>query len=104
MIELLPDEIKRNTFIYRLVKRGEKAMMYEQFCLDAQKVIAWEVFKRKIDPPKEVFGAQLGEREIFPGNEDFGKWAWSPFDLERAEYIFSQLEQGLSHKKDDGDE
>jgi hypothetical protein len=104
MIELLPDEIKRNTFIYRLVKRGEKAMMYEQFCLDAQKVIAWEVFKRKIDPPKEVFGVQLGERELFPGNEDFGKWAWAPFDLERAEYIFSQLEQGTSNRKDDGEE
>ena len=104
MIELLPDEIKRNTFIYRLVKRGEKAMMYEQFCLDAQKVIAWEVFKRKIDPPKEVFGVQLGEREIFPGNEDFGKWAWAPSEFERAEFIFSQLEQGTSNRKDDGDE
>jgi len=97
-MDLLPNEIKKNTFIYRLVKRGERAMMYEQFCTDAERVIAWEVFKRKIDPPKEVFGVKLGEREIFPGNEDFGKWAWAPSSQEKAEFIFNQLEQGLNHR------
>lgn len=73
-------------------------MMYEQFCTDSERVIAWEVFKRKIDPPKEVFGVQLGEREIFPGNEDFGKWAWAPSRQDKAEFIFNQLEQGLNHR------
>ena len=100
-MELLPDEIKKNTFIYRLLKRGEKAMLYEQFCSDSEKVIAWEVFKRKIDQPKEVFGVQLGEREIFPGNEDFGKWAWAPSNYERALEIYDRIENSLPEEQND---
>lgn len=100
-MELLPDEIKKNTFIYRLLKRGKKAMLYEQFCSDSEKVIAWEVFKRKIDQPKEVFGVQLGEREIFPGNEDFGKWAWAPSNYERALEIYDRIENSLPEEQND---
>ena len=100
-MELLPNEIKKNGFIYRLLKRGEKAMLYEQYCIDAEKVVAWEVFKRKIDQPKEIFGIQLGEREIFPGNEDFGKWAWAPSNYERALEIYDRIENSLPEEQND---
>lgn len=100
-MELLPEEIKKNGFIYRLLKRGEKAMLYEQYCIDAEKVVCWEVFKRKIDQPKVIFGIELGEREIFPGNEDFGKWAWAPSDYERALNIFENIENTISDLNDE---
>lgn len=100
-MELLPNEIKKNGFIYRLLKRGERAMLYEQYCLDAEKIVAWEVFKRKIDQPKEIFGIQLGEREIFPGNEDFGKWAWAPSIYERAIELYEKIENTLPEDQDE---
>jgi hypothetical protein len=100
-MELLPNEIKKNGFIYRLLKRGARAMLYEQYCIDAETVIAWEVFKRKIDQPKVIFGIELGEREIFPGNEDFGKWAWAPADFSRAQEIFDRIERGESKEEND---
>jgi hypothetical protein len=100
-MELLPEEIKKNGFIYRLLKRGEKAMLYEQYCIDAEKVVCWEVFKRKIDQPKVIFGIELGEREIFPGNEDFGKWAWAPSDYQRALNIFENIENTISDPNDE---
>lgn len=100
-MELLPNEIKKNGFIYRLLKRGERAMLYEQYCIDAEKVGSWEVFKRKIDQPKEIFGIQLGEREIFPGNEDFGKWAWAPSLYERALEIYDRVENSLPEDQND---
>lgn len=100
-MELLPEEIKKNGFIYRLLKRGEKAMLYEQYCIDAEKVVCWEVFKRKIDQPKVIFGIELGEREIFPGNEDFGKWAWAPSDYQRALNIFENIENAIPEPNDE---
>lgn len=100
-MELLPNEIKKNGFIYRLLKRGDRAMLYEQYCLDAEKVVAWEVFKRKIDQPKEIFGIQLGEREIFPGNEDFGKWAWALSIYERAIELYEKIENTLPEDQDE---
>lgn len=94
-MDLLAKEIRKNGFIYYIEKRGEKAMIYKQVCAEEGDVMGWEVFKRKIDKPKVVFGIELGEREIFPGNEDFGKWAWSVRTLERAEERFRNIELGL---------
>ena len=91
-MDLLPEEIRKNTYLYKFYKRGEKAMMYEQIEPDSGITVAYEVFKRKIDKPKVVFGIQLNEREIFPGNEDFGKWAWAIADEQRALQKFDDLE------------
>ena len=91
-MDLLPEEIRKNTYLYKFYKRGEKAMMYEQIEPDTGITVAYEVFKRKIDKPKVVFGIQLNEREIFPGNEDFGKWAWAISDQGRALEKFDLIE------------
>jgi len=91
-MDLLPEEIRKNSYVYRFLKRGEKAMMYEQFDANDERTVCYEVFKRKIDKPKVVFGISLNEREIFPGNEDFGKWAWAICDKERALEKFESIE------------
>lgn len=91
-MELLPERIRRKGFFYDFVKRGEKAMIYKQTDVEDNFIVAYEVFKIKVDQPKVVFGIQLNEREIFPANEDFGKWAWSCASLERADEKFKYLE------------
>ena len=91
-MDLLPEKIKRKGFTYELEKRGNKALMYRQIDDEDGILIAYEVFKIKVDPPKVVFGIPLNEREVFPANEDFGKWAWACRDRERADKRFEDLE------------
>jgi hypothetical protein len=91
-MDLLPEKIKRKGFTYELEKRGEKALMYRQMDDEDNVLVAYEVFKIKVDPPKVVFGIPLNEREVFPANEDFGKWAWSCSSKERADIKFQSLE------------
>lgn len=91
-MEKLSNEISKNGFIYKIYKRGEKSMIYEQYDPETEMNVAYEVFRLKVDKPKVVFGIELGEREIFPGNEDFGKWAWVCSTKERALVKFEALE------------
>ena len=66
--------------------------MYRQIDDEDNVLVAYEVFKIKVDPPKVVFGIQLNEREIFPANEDFGKWAWTCSTKEKADRRFQEIE------------
>jgi hypothetical protein len=91
-MDVLEKQIRKNGFIYTLQKKGKRAYVYEQYCPENDKIVGWEVFQIKVDKPKVVFGVELGEREIFPGNEDFGKWAWSYSSLERVEEKYQYLE------------
>ena len=94
-MDLLPEKIKRKGFTYELEKRGNKALMYRQIDDEDGILVAYEVFKIKVDPPKTVFGIPLNEREVFPANEDFGKWAWSCSTKDKAEKRFQDLENSL---------
>ena len=91
-MEILPEKIKRKGFFYELEKRGNKALMYRQIDDEDNILVAYEVFKIKVDPPKVVFGIQLNEREVFPANEDFGKWAWACTNKEKADRRFQEIE------------
>ena len=102
-MEILPERIRRKGFFYDLEKRGEKALIYKQTDAEDNFVVAYEVFKRRVDPPKVVFGIQLNEREIFPANEDFGKWAWSCSSLEKAEKRFFDLENSIDEEQAEED-
>jgi hypothetical protein len=93
-MKYLEEKIRKNGFDYLLIKKGEKAYIYKQWDDEVDFTVAYEVFKIKIDKEKEVFGDIMPEREVFPGNEDFGKWAWTYPSLEKAEVRFQRLENG----------
>jgi len=99
-MDILPEKIKRKGFIYELEKRGNKALMYRQIDDEDNVLVAYEVFKIKVDPPKLVFGIQLNEREVFPANEDFGKWAWACSSKERAEKRFQDIEDSINETEE----
>ena len=100
-MDLLAEEIQKNGFLYRIYKRGERCLIYEQIDPEDNLTVAYEVFKRRVDKPKIIFGIQLPEREKFPGNEDFGKWAWACTSLERALWRFDVIEAGETFETDD---
>jgi hypothetical protein len=50
-----------------------------------------EVFKIKIEEKQEVFGKTYPRRERYPGNEDFGQWAWCFRKEENARYKYNNI-------------
>jgi len=99
----LADVINRNGYIYKQLKRTDKAAMYSQSDAEDPEADfkAFEVFKIKIGKAKVVFGVELPEKEKFPSDEDFGKWAWTYTDYEKAMDRFNKIENGIEDDEDD---
>jgi len=90
-MNVLDNEIRKNGFNYKLLKRTEKFAMYSQW--DGDKLIGYEIFKIKIQPAKTVLNKDFPEKERFPNNEAFGYWAWQARSRSRAEEIYLQIKQ-----------
>ena len=98
----LAEVINRNGYIYKQLKRTDKAAMYSQSDAEDREADfkAFEVFKIKIGKAKVVFGVELPEKEKFPSDEDFGKWAWTYTDYEKAIDRFNKIENGIEDDED----
>lgn len=98
----LAEVINRNGYIYKQLKRTDKAAMYSQSDVEDLEADfrAFEVFKIKIGKAKIVFGVELPEKEKFPSDEDFGKWAWTYTDYEKAIDRFNKIENGIEDDED----
>jgi len=84
-MKILEKQIKTNGTTYSLVKRTSWKAMYKA------EGGQYEVFKVKVLPATEMFGNPVPEREKFPGNEDFGKFAWCLSSREKADEIYDGL-------------
>lgn len=90
LIKALPKQLRKNGYDYSQVLRGKSACIYAQHV--SPNVIRYEVFKIKIKPAITINGKRIPPHERFPGNEDFGKWAWCCWDLVAAKKRFNELE------------
>jgi hypothetical protein len=91
-VKKLEKVIRKNRFVYTLVKRAGKLAIYSQADKDGT-VTAYEVFKiKKSYAGIAPNGTVLPEREKFPSNEDFGRSAWSVPTLALAQGILAKLE------------
>lgn len=100
----LSDVVQKNGYTYTQIKRGGKAVIYSQKPSDPEIIGTheyFEVFKIKISPPKTVFGVELPEKEKFPSDEDFGKWAWSCPNYDSAVAKFNKIENGEIEEEGD---
>lgn len=102
-LKKLDPVIHKNGFVYKLIKRTNKKLMYAQ-CNSEGKIYSYEVFKNKIKPYREM-QIKLAARfqkdekfdpsifpeyyEVFPSDEEFGKRAWSYLTLEKANRMFA---------------
>ena len=100
-LEVLPDKLRKNGFDYELVVREPRKCVYMQ-CKGS--IIAYEVFLTKISLYRDAMMRmknKLGTknkvdglkeyREVFPGDEDFGKRAWTYPTLENAMLAYDGL-------------
>jgi hypothetical protein len=103
--ETLPTTKTKNGYIYSLVKRSSNAAVYEQKVEKeingtVGKTVGYEVFNVIVGKPYSLVqkhGNKKGEvynypaAEKFPGNEDFGKTAWSYSKKESAMEKFEEI-------------
>ena len=100
--DLLPATKSKNGYAYKLLKRNKKAAIYsstnEKFPEDDS--VAYEVFKVVVSKPCAIMqksGTKAGmwyqypSTEKFPGNEDFGKIAWSYNTIGLAQKKFVEI-------------
>ncbi len=100
-MEKLREIYRRDPYEFRLVKRSELVAMYALWFMDVEdgdepRIHCYEVFQIKKQKPqirvipgyREV---EYREKELYPRNEDFGRTAWAPSSVERAEEIFESL-------------
>jgi len=85
-----PDDFRKNGSRYIRYKVGMVACIYEQ--LYSEKVHYFEVWIMRIRKGREKFGKIYPDIFTIPGNEDFGKWAWTFRDKEKANIEFNRLE------------
>ena len=57
--------------------QAELVLREGNVCIYSRNDDHFEVFLVQVSPATNAFGKALPEREVYPGNEDFGKTAWS---------------------------
>lgn len=85
---LLQDTFNSHGFVMKKVHETDSAYMYSKCWPGSTTPIGYEVFQRRI--AKESTGCIDGRtfktpaKEKFPGNEDFGDWAYSHISYDKA--------------------
>lgn len=90
-MKILEKEIKKNGFVYLQIHRSKDSAIYSQH--DNGKIIAYEVFKIKIQQERLFKGRLMPLKEKFPHDEAFGYTAWTVRSEEKAFRIFNELEK-----------
>jgi len=81
-MEKLGNEVKLHNIGYPVIatlviRTRKKAIYYRDDGI-------YEVFRIKVRKAGKIFGKFLPEREVYPGNEDFGFTAWTYRDKAKA--------------------
>lgn len=92
-MQVLPISFKKNGFDYFQVERNALTAIYSQ-SLDGE-VKAYEVIRVIVAPAGEIMGNPVPEREIMPGNEQWGIRGWTYWKLEDARKRARELEERL---------
>jgi len=82
----------RSGKLYTQTHKTDKGYIYEVKDEDSR---YYEVFKIKETEILSDFENKIGSGEFkhrYPGNNDFGVWAWCPYKLDRAIEILNSFE------------
>lgn len=88
-IRKLKDEVRKNGFDYKLIKRDDEKCIYAQY--NDGLIIAYEIFKTKNSKPHPKSLEDIKNYdfvETFPTDEEFGVRAWTYPTLDKALLAF----------------
>jgi len=91
----LEEQLYKNGYKYVLLKRNDSAAMYGQYHLDnLDTPRMYEVFRVQITKESTLPNGEISpEKETFPSNSVFGKWAWTYPNINDAEAKYSEIEK-----------
>lgn len=99
----LQDEFSFGGWDYKLIERTDRHFIYSKTALFCERE-TFEVFQRRVSPPGRFVrdGVEIltEEKESFPKDEHFGKWAWSALCIEDANRIAGKIGLHESAKQD----
>jgi hypothetical protein len=104
--EKLQETYNKRGMNYKLLKRNEKAAIYEQFSPDGL-MVGYEVFSIHVNKSFVFPNGKINpSKEAYPGDEAFGKWAWSytKNGLANAEKRFDEITNGINKPVYDEDD
>lgn len=96
IMQQLPDSYSKNGYRYYLEQRNHKAAIYSQY--QGSLLYAYEVFRIKIASEKTIKEIFYPEHERIPGNEDFGKFAFTIENWHDAQIRYDQLTHWKSRR------
>lgn len=92
MYEMIKQDFIKGGFLYRLIAEGRNGLVYEQKSKKGV-IVSYEVHKIRLRHNLSIQNIKFGSIQRMPSNNDFGVWAWSINDLERAMAKFQKLEE-----------
>lgn len=94
-MEKLPVQYVKNTFRYDLISRDGDVSIYSQTMPETGKLIGYEVFEVKKNPPFSINGYDYPAKEAVPSTTQWGQMAFTVFDLSRAKQRQAELLQRI---------
>ena len=94
-MKTLPLKLRKNSFNYTQVLRGQRSCIYAQEV--SENTVCFEVFIIKVKPGRMIFGKIIDQTEVYPNNEAFGYWAWTYRTYESALEKYKELERAESY-------
>lgn len=90
-IKILPETIRKNGYTYVLLRRTIKKALYAQYYRNV--LIAFETFRIRVQQSRFsiLLNASQPSCERFPGNEDFGRTAWTITEYQKAVEKYNEL-------------
>lgn len=77
-------------FIHTLLEEGKTTLLYSKTSKCGYQ--CYEVFEKRERVNRMIFDSFVKETLRMPSGEDFGRWAWSEYCLEKAKNRFIHLE------------
>lgn len=94
IIKQIPDIFKANGYYYKLIRRVDEYVLYEQKSRLTCNAISYEVHQIRIRPISEFHSKidrdinRYTHYEKLAGNSEFGKFAWSFATLEGVKMVW----------------
>lgn len=86
----LPETYRKNSYDFKLVSRIDDVAIYEQREPENNRLLGYEVFLVH-KQTGEAFGKKLEEKEVTPGNSEWGYNGFTVHTLEAAKQKQSEL-------------
>lgn len=96
----LPTTYNKNGFTFNQVDREGDVAIYEQIMPELSKRVAYEVFEVLKKPAATINGVDIPERESCPGNEQWGNYGFTVYDLSKAKQKQAEIAEKIRNRQE----